>query len=152
MPDGPKWCEIFLILYRTPFSTELKVNKTDAVTVCLFSIFTIGKQRVLRLDIWPVPTIGSVIGSYNNERSGILIFCFVSNKKQSKKLVDGHLGGLVLQGTPVCRQRLLLVNSQCFQLCLNTCQPYFKVQSKITRDFEAQCSLFTYIEQIILNH
>ena len=41
MPGGPKWCELFLILYRTPFSTELKVNKADAVTVCLFRIFTI---------------------------------------------------------------------------------------------------------------
>ena len=41
MSGGPKWCELFLILYRTPFSTELKVNKTDAVTVCLFRIFTI---------------------------------------------------------------------------------------------------------------
>ena len=35
MPGGPKWCELFLALYRTPFSTELKGNKTDAVTVCL---------------------------------------------------------------------------------------------------------------------
>jgi len=26
----------------------------------------------------------------------------------------------------------------------NTRLPYFKVESKITRDFEAQCSLFTY--------
>ena len=41
MSGGPKWCELFLILYRTPFSTELKVNNTDAVTVCLFRIFTI---------------------------------------------------------------------------------------------------------------
>jgi len=41
MPGGPKWCELFLILYRTPFSTELKVNKTDAVTVCLIRIFNI---------------------------------------------------------------------------------------------------------------
>ena len=40
MPCGPKWCELFLILYRTPYSTKLKVNKTDAVTVCLFRIFT----------------------------------------------------------------------------------------------------------------
>ena len=40
MPFGPKWCELFLILYRTPYSTKLKVNKTDAVTVCLFRIFT----------------------------------------------------------------------------------------------------------------
>jgi len=36
MPGGLKWCELFLILYRTFFSTELKVN-----TVCLFRIFTI---------------------------------------------------------------------------------------------------------------
>jgi len=36
------------------------------------------------------------------------------------------------------------VNIQCFQLGFNTCPPYFKVESKITRDFEAQCSLFTY--------
>jgi len=41
MPDGPKWCKLFLILYCTPFSSELKVNKTDAVTVFLFRIFTI---------------------------------------------------------------------------------------------------------------
>ena len=41
MPGGPKWCELFLILYSTPYSTELKVNKTVAVTVCLFRIFTI---------------------------------------------------------------------------------------------------------------
>ena len=40
MPGDPKWCELFLIIYRTPFSTELKVNKADAVTVCLFKIFT----------------------------------------------------------------------------------------------------------------
>ena len=33
--------ELFLILYRTYFSTELKFNTTDAVTVCLFNIFTI---------------------------------------------------------------------------------------------------------------
>ena len=29
MPSGPKWCELILILYRTPFSTELNVNKAD---------------------------------------------------------------------------------------------------------------------------
>jgi len=27
----------------------------------------------------------------------------------------------------------------------NTCMAYFKVESKITRDFEVQCSLFTYM-------
>ena len=46
MPGGPKWCELFLILYRTPFSTALKVNTTDAVTVCLLRIFAI-KQIIL---------------------------------------------------------------------------------------------------------
>ena len=35
MPGGPKWCELFLKLYRTPYSTELTVTKTDIVTVCL---------------------------------------------------------------------------------------------------------------------
>ena len=40
MPGGPKWCELSLILYRTPFTTELKVNKTDAIIVCPFRIFT----------------------------------------------------------------------------------------------------------------
>ena len=38
---GPKWCDLFLILYHTPYSTKLKVNKTDVVTVCHFRIFTI---------------------------------------------------------------------------------------------------------------
>ena len=33
---------------------------------------------------------------------------------------------------------------------LNTCLFYFKVESKITRDFEVQCSLFTYTELLIL--
>ena len=37
MPGGPKWCELFLIFYCTPLSTELKVN----ITVCLFRIFSI---------------------------------------------------------------------------------------------------------------
>ena len=40
MSGGPKWCELFLILYRTPYSTTLTVNKTDVVTVCLFRIYT----------------------------------------------------------------------------------------------------------------
>ena len=46
MPGGPKWCELFLILYRKAFSTELKVNTTDAVTVCLFRIFTIEQSML----------------------------------------------------------------------------------------------------------
>ena len=41
MPGGPKWCELCLIIYRTPFSTELKVNKTVAVSVRRFRILTI---------------------------------------------------------------------------------------------------------------
>ena len=39
MPGGPKWCELFIILYRKSFSNEFKVNKTDAVTVCLFRTY-----------------------------------------------------------------------------------------------------------------
>ena len=32
----------------------------------------------------------------------------------------------------------------------NTCMAYFKVESKITRDFAAQCSLFTYtLQQLV---
>ena len=41
MPGGPKWCELLVIVYSTPFSTEIKVNKTDVVTVCLFRIVAI---------------------------------------------------------------------------------------------------------------
>ena len=46
MPGGPKWCELFLkqfiriVIYDVP-KTELKVNTTYVVTVCLFRIFTI---------------------------------------------------------------------------------------------------------------
>ena len=32
----------------------------------------------------------------------------------------------------------------------NTCPLYFKVESKITRDFAAQCSLFTYSQYYYL--
>ena len=31
-----------------------------------------------------------------------------------------------------------------FSTGFNTCLPYFKIESKITLDYEAQCSLFTY--------
>jgi len=48
MPGRPKWSELFLILYRTPFSTELKVNKTDAVTVCLFKTTSRRNQQLQR--------------------------------------------------------------------------------------------------------
>ena len=47
MSVGPMLCELVLILYRTPFSTDLIVNnKNDAVTVCLFRIFNL-KQIIL---------------------------------------------------------------------------------------------------------
>ena len=51
MLGGPKWCELFLIIYRTPFSTELKVNKTDAVTVCHFRIFTLRQNIINPLTV-----------------------------------------------------------------------------------------------------
>ena len=38
MSVGPKLCELVLILYLTPYSTQLNVNKTDVVTFCLFTI------------------------------------------------------------------------------------------------------------------
>jgi len=41
MPGDQSWGELFLILFRKTSSTELKVNKTDAETVCLFRILTI---------------------------------------------------------------------------------------------------------------
>ena len=41
------------------------------------------------------------------------------------------------------------MNIQWFQLGLTL--PYFKVDSKITRDFAAQCSLFTYKHVGIFN-
>ena len=46
MPGGPKVCELFLILYRTPFSTELKVNKTDVLFFRIFSFEQIILNRV----------------------------------------------------------------------------------------------------------
>ena len=51
MPVCPKWCKPFLILYCTPFSTELKVNTTEAVTVCLFRIFTFEQIILNRVTV-----------------------------------------------------------------------------------------------------
>ena len=34
----------------------------------------------------------------------------------------------------------------------NTCPSYFKVESKITRDFKAQCSLFTYSVFVVVEY
>ena len=44
-----------------------------------------------------------------------------------------------LQTTVVAREYAMLSTR------FNTCPPYFKVESKITRDVAAQCSLFPYI-------
>ena len=53
----------------------------------------------LMLAVNSAITITDPYISYNNERSGILIFCFGSQvcqiKKSSKRLIDGHLGGLL---------------------------------------------------------
>ena len=61
MPCGHKPWELFLILQRTTYSTKLRVNKTDVVTVCLFRIFTfeqiilnpftVAKQLVVLIDL-----------------------------------------------------------------------------------------------------
>ena len=69
MSGGPKWYELFLILYRTPFSSELKVNKTDAVTVFLFRIFTI-EQIILN----PVTVAKHLIVLTVLEDSCVVIF------------------------------------------------------------------------------
>ena len=61
MPGGPKSCEPFLILYRTPFSTKLKVNTTEAVTVCLFRILTI-EQIILN------PVTVQTFGCFDSSR------------------------------------------------------------------------------------
>ena len=55
MPGDPKWCELFLILFLTQYSTQLKVDKTDVVTVCLFRIFTFEQiilNPLLLQNIW----------------------------------------------------------------------------------------------------
>ena len=44
----------------------------------------------------------------------------------------------LLKGTPVCGLR----KNQCFQSGLNTCRTYFKVESKVTNDSAAHCSMF----------
>ena len=70
MTDGPKWCELFLILYRTHSSTELTVNQTDAVTVCLFRIFTI-EQIILN----PVTVANHLIVFDSSRRFMCCGFC-----------------------------------------------------------------------------
>jgi len=47
----------------------------------------------------------------------------------------------------VCGQGQLVLNSVLLTQ-FNTCPPYSKVESKITRDFAAQCSLFTFSSTI----
>ena len=85
MSGGPKWCELFLILYCTHFSTELKVNKTDAVTVCLFRIFTI-KQIVLN----PVTVAKHLVVLTVLEDSCVVIFA-----KSQQNTAPGHYAGIV---------------------------------------------------------
>ena len=63
----------------------------------------IGNQRALRLDIWSIPNIASVIGY-----------------------------------SCVWTKIVACVNSV-LSTRFNTCPPYFKVESIMTRDFEAQC-------------
>ena len=65
MPGGPKWCELFLILYRKPFSTTLTVNKTDVVTVCLFRIFTF-EQIILNPVTVAKPLVVLTVLEYSN--------------------------------------------------------------------------------------
>ena len=69
MLGGPKWCELFLILYCTFHSTKLKVNKTDVVTVCLFRILTF-KQIILN----PVTVAKHLIVLTVLEDSCVVIF------------------------------------------------------------------------------
>jgi len=38
---------------------------------------------------------------------------------------------------------MFIIIHDTFSTHFNTCPPYLKVESKITRDFEAQCSMFT---------
>ena len=69
MSGGPKtWCELFLILYCTPYSTKLKVNKTDVVAICLFRIFTY-EQIILIKPCHCCKTFGCF------DSSRILMYC-----------------------------------------------------------------------------
>ena len=89
MSGGPKWCELFLILYCTHFSTELKVNKTDAVTVCLFRIFTI-KQIVLNPVTVAKPLVVLTVIVY----SCVVIFT-KNNDSSQPNTARGHYAGIV---------------------------------------------------------
>ena len=54
-------------------------------------------------------------------------------------------------GTPMCGQRLQNAREySVLSTYFNTCLPYFKEESKITRDFAAQCSMFTYTHRTSL--
>ena len=44
----------------------------------------------------------------------------------------------------MCRQQVVSREYSVLSTRFNTCLTYFKVASKIKRDFDAQCSLFTY--------
>ena len=84
MSGGPRWCELFLILYRTPFSTELKVNKTDAVTVCLFRIFI--EQIILNtVNVAKHLVVLTVL-----EDLCVVIFAKKNNGSSQPKTAAGH--------------------------------------------------------------
>ena len=98
MSGGPKWCELFLILYRTPYSTNLKVNKTDLVTVCLFRIFTF-EQIILN----PVTVAKHLVVLTVLKYPGVVIFVkkqhwlFATNNCSGRytKIVTGHYFNIV---------------------------------------------------------
>ena len=69
MPGDQSWGELFLILFRKTSSTELKVNKTDAETVCLFRILTI-EQIILN----PVTVAKHLVVQTVLEDAGVVIF------------------------------------------------------------------------------
>ena len=73
----PKWCEIFLILYRTPYSTKLKVNITDVVTVCLIRSFTFEQ-----INLNPVTVATHLVVLTVLEYSCVVIFAEKSGSSQ----------------------------------------------------------------------
>jgi len=91
MPGGSKWCELFLILYRTHFSTELNINKTDA---CLFNIFTIDQITLNTVTVAKHLVIFTVL-----EYSCVVIFAKTtahrSNSGDYSEIVTGRYFSIV---------------------------------------------------------
>ena len=88
MPGGPKWCELFLILYCTPLFTELKVNKTDVVTVYLFRILTI-EQIILN----PVTVAKHLVILTVQDDSCVVIFA--KKRRIATKYCSGRYSEMV---------------------------------------------------------